>query len=157
MDLSSLRCFSITHLSFLIVLLVHAVLSQDASGCIPTPPSLDYLYTAYYETGAPIFDFDGPRGPRGLVAGSPGNFTGPSLTGEVLAAGGDFGGTDPNTGIFYSDGKLFFNTTDGAAIYVGTTGATQPDGSNHQRISFETADKRYYWLNDIVGKLPFPH
>ena len=44
-------------------------------------------------------------------------------------------------------------TEDGAHLWVQTSGPRVPAGELHLRVEIETGDKRYYWLNNIVGEL----
>lgn len=69
--------------------------------------------------------------------------------------GADWGVTDPQTGIFSADTRYNFQTDDGANIFLQTSGPAQPDGGLQLRAVFETGDKDYYWLNNVVavGKL----
>ena len=76
-------------------------------------------------------------------------------TGEILNLGADWGLTDPQTGIFSADTRYNFRTHDGANILLQTSGPAQPEGGLQLRVLFETGDKDYYWLNNVVavGKL----
>jgi len=78
-----------------------------------------------------------------------------SHTGEILDVGADWGVTDPQTGIFSADTRYNFQTHDGANIFLQTSGPAQPNGDLQLRALFETGDKDYYWLNNVVavGKL----
>jgi hypothetical protein len=101
-----------------------------------------------------------------------GNFTGPRLrgpaallrtpqltskqqltrwTGEILNLGADWGLTDPQTGIFSADTRYNLRTHDGANILLQTSGPAQPEGGLQLRVLFETGDKDYYWLNNVVA------
>jgi hypothetical protein len=72
-----------------------------------------------------------------------------------LNLGADWGVTDPQTGIFSADTRYNFRTHDGANILLQTSGPAQPEGGLQLRVLFETGDKDYYWLNNVVavGKL----
>ena len=137
--------------SHVLALLLVLRTTTAQSAIQPPVPSLAYLYTVYQVTGPSFFDIETPSGPRGIVPSYGGNFSGPGLSGTIIPAGGDFGGSDPNTGLFHVDARLGYNTSDGAAIYVSVTGVTQPDGSNHITSVHQTQDKRYFWLNDVVS------
>ena len=54
-------------------------------------------------------------------------------------------------GIFSADTRYNFQTDDGANIFLQTSGPAQANGDLHLRAIFETGDKRYYWLNNIVA------
>ena len=72
-------------------------------------------------------------------------------TGEILNLGADWGLTDPQTGIFSADTRYNFRTHDGANILLQTSGPAQPGGGLQLRVLFETGDKDYYWLNNVVA------
>ena len=59
--------------------------------------------------------------------------------------------TDPQTGIFSADTRYNFRTHDGANILLQTSGPAQPEGGLQLRVLFETGDKDYYWLNNVVA------
>lgn len=65
--------------------------------------------------------------------------------------GADWGLTDPQTGIFSADTRYNFRTHDGANILLQTSGPAQPEGGLQLRVLFETGDKDYYWLNNVVA------
>jgi hypothetical protein len=74
------------------------------------------------------------------------------IPGTLAPVGGDFGLYDANgTGTFYPDVKQTFLTDDGAVIQVFETGASQPDGTAHVKIGFETGFAKYTWLNGVVA------
>jgi len=131
-------------------------LSQQTPGTYtpapPPPPGLTFLYTCYAICDNRLYTTQGPRGLRTTIPIIGGNFTGPRLRGQILDVGADWGVTDPQTGIFSADTRYNFLTDDGANIFLQTSGPAQPDGSLHLRGVFETGDKNYYWLNNIVGK-----
>ena len=79
-----------------------------------------------------------------------GTFAGPRLKGKILDVGADWGLTDIQTGIFSADTRYNFQTDDGAHIFLQTSGPAQPNGNLHLRAVFETGDKKYYWLNNVV-------
>lgn len=71
--------------------------------------------------------------------------------GEILNLGADWGLTDPQTGIFSADTRYNLRTHDGANILLQTSGPAQPEGGLQLRVVFETGDKDYYWLNNVVA------
>ncbi|EON63513.1 hypothetical protein W97_02741 [Coniosporium apollinis CBS 100218] len=73
------------------------------------------------------------------------------MSGKILDIGADWGINDPQTGIFSADTRYNLQTDDGANIFIQTSGPSQARGGLHLRIIFETGDKNYYWLNNIVG------
>lgn len=56
------------------------------------------------------------------------------------------------TGIFLADTRYKLRTDDGANIFIQTSGLQQANGELHLRLVFETGDRKYYWLNNILGK-----
>ncbi|KAH7042846.1 hypothetical protein B0J12DRAFT_673260 [Macrophomina phaseolina] len=117
----------------------------------PSAPSLSYLLTAMVECKPFVFTTQTPRGLRTTIPIIGGNFTGPRLKGNILDIGADWALIDPQTGILSADSRYNLQTDDGANILIQTSGPTQPDGSTHLRLMFETGDKKYYWLNNIVA------
>jgi len=133
---------------------VYSLLSPSTSNApvlSRTPPGLSYLYTATVECSAGIYTTHTPKGIRTSIPIVGGNFTGPRLNGKILNLGADWGLTDPQTGIFAPDTRYQLQTDSGANIYVQTSGAMQPDKTVHLRLVFETGDKAYYWLNNIIA------
>ncbi|KAK3111077.1 hypothetical protein LTR53_014024 [Teratosphaeriaceae sp. CCFEE 6253] len=114
-------------------------------------PGLTFLYTAYCECLNNIYTTQGPRGLRTTIPIIGGNVTGPRITGKILDVGADWGLTDVQTGIFSADTRYNVQTDDGANIFLQTSGPAQADGTLHLRVVFETGDKDYYWLNNVVA------
>lgn len=50
-----------------------------------------------------------------------------------------------------ADTRYNFQTDDGANIFLQTSGPAQPNGDLQLRALFETGDKDYYWLNNVVA------
>lgn len=118
----------------------------------PQAPALEYLYTAYVECLNTVYETQGPKGIRKAIPIVGGNFTGPKLSGKILDLGADWGVIDVQTGIFTADTRYNLQTDDGANLWLQTSGSGIPEGGLHLRIVIETGDKRYYWLNNAVGK-----
>lgn len=70
--------------------------------------------------------------------------------GKVLNLGADWGITDPK-GTFSADTRYQLETDDGANVFIQTNGPAQADGKLHLRMTFETGNEKYYWLNNIVA------
>lgn len=140
----------------------------------PTPPALDYLYTAYVDCLNTLYQSQGPRGIRNAIPIIGGNFTGPRLRGKILDLGADWGVTDPQTGLFSADTRYNLQTDDGANLWLQTSGPSVPAGMHvqnshlwfiwtgtdcefhspgglHLRVVIETGDEKYYWLNNVVA------
>lgn len=128
-----------------------ATVAAPTNNTAPTAPGLEYLYTAYADCDPPIFTSQTPKGLRTAIPIIGGNFTGPRLNGKILNLGADWGLTDPQTGLFSPDTRYNLQTDDGANVYVQSSGTLQPDATLHLRLLFETGDKNYYWLNNIVA------
>ena len=69
----------------------------------------------------------------------------------MLPLGGDWSLTDNPNNTFYIDVRQTYATHDGAFIQVFETGYTEPDGTAHVRLTFETGSQKYFWLNTVVG------
>ncbi|EME85261.1 uncharacterized protein MYCFIDRAFT_122611, partial [Pseudocercospora fijiensis CIRAD86] len=117
----------------------------------PTPPALEFLYTAYADCLNTIYETQGPKGIRQAIPIVGGNFTGPRLQGKILDLGADWGLKDPQTGIFSADTRYNLQTDDGANLFLQTSGPSVPGGGLHLRVVIETGDAKYYWLNNVVA------
>ncbi|KAK3367909.1 hypothetical protein B0H63DRAFT_379075, partial [Podospora didyma] len=117
----------------------------------PCPPALKHLATLNITLAPPIPVGPGPRGIRNIYTITGGDFKGASLSGTIPPFGGDWGLTDPSTGVFSADTRFQFHTSDGADIFVFTNGPQQPEGVLHVRVAFETGHPTYYWLNNIAA------
>ncbi|RAH42620.1 DUF3237 domain-containing protein [Aspergillus brunneoviolaceus CBS 621.78] len=118
----------------------------------PPAPALSFLYTAYVECTETLMLSPGPHGTRKAIPIVGGNFTGPRLSGKILDVGADWGLVDPATGIFSADTRYNLRTDDGADIFIQTSGPKSPSGQLHLRLVFETGSRKYYWLNNVVGR-----
>jgi hypothetical protein len=119
----------------------------------PPAPGLTYLYTAYVKCTSNYPFGEGHMGIRSTIPIIGGKFTGLLLSGKILDVGADWGITDPQTGIFTADTRYNLQTDDGNNIYIRTFGPSQVAGGLHLHLLFETGAKKYYWMNNIVGKL----
>lgn len=137
--------------SFTCAALLFGANTVAVDATIPTAPGLDYLYTAYADCEPSIFTSQTPKGFRTAIPIVGGNFTGPRLKGKILDLGADWGLADPQTGLFSPDTRYNLQTDDGANLFLQTSGTSQPDGTLHLRIVFETGDLKYYWMNNIVA------
>lgn len=136
----------------------------------PAAPGLTFLYTSFVVCQNRLYTTQGPRGIRTAIPIIGGNVTGPRIrgltplntiraineatdkkAGEILDLGADWGLNDPQTGIFSADTRYNLRTHDGANIFLQTSGPGQPEGGLQLRVLFETGDKDYYWLNNVVG------
>ncbi|KAM7203399.1 Protein of unknown function (DUF3237) domain containing protein [Naviculisporaceae sp. PSN 640] len=123
----------------------------------PKPPGVTYLYTVNITGGDTYPVGAGPYGTRLVVPITGGTFSGPRLKGTVMPVGGEWGTLDanmanrPNQTAFHIDVRQTFKTDDGAYIQVIEGGHSQPDGSGHVYLRFDTGSDKYYWMNNIVA------
>lgn len=130
------------------------------------PPPLRYLATLTARLAQAQTLGETPRGVRKIVPVVGGTLEGPRISGEILPGGGDWALTTTD-GVLHLDVRLTIQTDDGAPIFVqyagirhGTEkalnamarGAPYNPEDIYFRIQplFETADKRYQWLNKII-------
>ncbi|CAJ2514035.1 Uu.00g021540.m01.CDS01 [Anthostomella pinea] len=116
----------------------------------PAPPGLAYLYTVNVTLGDAIDVGLGPKGTRIVIPITGGTFSGPKLSGNVLNVGADWGLADRN-GTFSPDSRYQLQTDDGANIFIQTNGPLQPDNTTHLRVTFETGNADYYWVNNVLA------
>lgn len=140
------------HYKTLIKTLVTLLAPTAVAFTPPSTPHLSYLYTAFVYCSPSIYETQGPNGIQKAIPIIGGNFTGPRLHGKILNLGADWGVTDPQTGLFSADTRYNLQTHDGANLFLQTSGPKQENGDLHLRIDITTGDKRYYWLNNIVGE-----
>lgn len=130
-----------------------AALVSATNTTAPPAPALTYLYTSYVDVSTPIDMGVGPLGDRLAIPITGGNFSGPLLSGTIRNLGADWGLIDTKTGIFSPDTRYQFLTSDGANIFVRSTGSQVPAiGEIHLRFVFETGSSKYYWLNNIISE-----
>ncbi len=127
---------------------------------------LDFLMDLGADVKARIIG-PGPFGTRQLFEVLGGEFKGPRLSGKVLPSGGDWMllGAD-NVGRL--DVRMMLETQDEGLIYMQFSGilevndrvvacwsgTLEPDFGDAYYVTtprFETGDKRYAWLNRLVG------
>jgi hypothetical protein len=100
-----------------------------------------------------------------------GAFAGERLQGKVLNGGGDWALIEDDRDTLRLDARITWETHDGAKIFVSYRGVLRPlseirrqrarggtlTGADYENLYFrtapvfETADRRYLWLNDIVA------
>ena len=107
-----------------------------------------------------------PQGRRRIIAITGGQFTGPRLSGRVLAGGADWQLIRAD-GVAYLDARYTLETSDGALIYVNNRGYRHGPPEVIERLMrgddvdpalyymratpwFETAAPKYAWLNRTV-------
>jgi hypothetical protein len=107
-----------------------------------------------------------PLGRRRIIAISGGQFSGPRLSGRVLAGGADWQ-LVRGDGVAYLDARYTLETSDGALIYVSNRGYRHGPPEVIERLArgedvdpalyymratpwFETAAPKYAWLNRTI-------
>ncbi|KAK3048808.1 hypothetical protein LTR09_009920 [Extremus antarcticus] len=97
----------------------------------PKAPALEFLYTSLVECANGLYTTNGPRRLRTTIPIIGGNVTGPRIE--------------------CADTRYNLQIDDGANIFLQTSGPSQKNGDLHLRVVFETGDKKYYWLNNVVA------
>ncbi len=127
----------------------------------------EFLMEMRLQTGQATSTGVGAHGERRFVVVDGGRFEGEHLRGAVLGGGSDAIWVEPG-GRTKLDVRLMLRTDDGAAIYVTYRGVRNGPEAVMQRlaagdvvewsdyyfrtlVTFETADPRYEWLNDLVA------
>ena len=126
----------------------------------------EHLFDMVVYLEAPLAIGDVPKGNRQILLGTGGEFKGEKLEGEVLPWGADWFLTRPD-GVGELDVRVNLRTHDGDLIYMQSlgflrysmevakrllSGAASPEEYYlRERTVFETASKRYDWLNSIVA------
>lgn len=107
-----------------------------------------------------------PVGRRRIIAITGGQFSGPRLSGRVLAGGADWQVIRAD-GVAYLDARYTLETSDGALIYVNNLGYRHGPPEVLERLArgddvdpalyymratpwFETAAPKYAWLNRTI-------
>lgn len=128
-----------------------------------------HLFDVRVRLNPPLDIGPGPLGRRVLFGSAGGTFSGPKLSGEVLAGGGDWALFRPD-GAMALDVRLTLRTEDGALVHMSYGGRwTVPDELRGELADparrhlvdparyyfrttplFETGAPACAWLNDIV-------
>ncbi len=94
----------------------------------------------------------GPTGTRMIAEVTGGSFSGPKLSGTIVAPGGDWVHARKDRTI-HLDVRLLLVTDDGESILMTYQGVGQPqeDGSTSIRSAptFEAGAEKYQWLNNV--------
>ena len=110
----------------------------------------EFLMDLVFKTGG-----GGAIGPRIIAGITEGTFEGPKLKGQVVTPAGEWGATRPD-GAYVIDVRLELRTDDDVLIFVSYRGIvyTPPaDQGGRYWVTtpvFETASKKYDWLNRTV-------
>jgi hypothetical protein len=129
----------------------------------------EHLFDLIVDLNEPLDIGQVPYGRRVFFGAAAGHFEGPSLHGDVLPGGGDWALFRPDRAMAL-DVRLTLRTHDGALIHMTYGGrwivparlrAEIADPEVRHQVDpaqyyfrtnplFETGDKRYAWLNDII-------
>jgi hypothetical protein len=110
---------------------------------------VEHLMDVHLDVTIPSMIPGGPHGTRVTVQITGGTFSGPRLTGTVIAPSADWAVVRPD-GTIKLDVRVLLRTDDGADIYMSYPGIGL-DGGARLRVApqFETGDERYAWLNAV--------
>ena len=126
------------------------------------------LFTLKLDVATPLtLVGDTPNGNRRIARINGGEFTGENLQGTVHSGGGDWLLMRPD-GVLTLDVRVTLETSDGALIFMTYRGLRHGPDAVMERLnsgqevdpseyyfritpSFETADDRYAWLNQLVA------
>ncbi|MFH1241082.1 MAG: DUF3237 domain-containing protein [Pseudomonadota bacterium] len=134
---------------------------------VSVEPSLRMLYTSVIEVEPPLQVGHSPYGERRIINISGGAFSGPRLSGRVLAGGADWQ-IIREDGIVEVEARYTLETRDRALIYVSNRGLRHGPKEVMERLAsgeevdpgeyyfrtipiFETGAPSYRWLNGIVA------
>lgn len=146
------------------------MLNRPSNGGVVAALGYELLYDIDFDLESALEVGPTPTGERRIVYITGGTFSGPRLKGRVLPGGGDWLIVRPDGGAML-DVRACLETDDGAIIYTYYSGrlvvpsellplwrdrqaAANIDPTGYYfRIApvYETAAKRYTWLNDIVA------
>lgn len=133
----------------------------------PVVPQLEYLLQATITLAPALVVGDVAVGTRRIIHITGGQFQGEQLRGVVLPGGADWQ-LVRNDGVAILEARYTLQTDDGALIYVQNRGLRHgppavlaalargeevDPASYYMRTTpiFETGDRRYRWLNDLVA------
>ncbi len=134
---------------------------------VSVEPSLRMLYTSVIEVEPPLKVGRSPYGERRIINISGGAFSGPRLSGRVLAGGADWQILRED-GIVEVEARYTLETRDNSLIYVCNRGLRHGPKEVMERLAsgeevdpgeyyfrtipiFETGAPGYRWLNSIVA------
>lgn len=133
----------------------------------PVVPQLEHLLQATISLAPALVVGDVDMGTRRIIPITGGHFQGEKLRGVVLPGGADWQ-LVRNDGVAILEARYTLQTADGALIYVQNRGLRHgppailaalargeevDPASYYMRTTpiFETGDRRYRWLNDLVA------
>ncbi len=141
----------------------------DAKGYQPPKPVLEYMARFYVDLVAPVWEFGktSDLGNRRIIPITGGKFEGPMINGKILNNGADWQVVTKD-GLAIIDTRYLLQADDGSLIYLQTKGfrygppevlakvgkgeAVDPKlYSFRMTMNFETASKKYEFLNRAIG------
>lgn len=141
----------------------------DTKGYQPPKPVLQYMARFYVDLVAPIWEMGqtSDLGRRRIIPITGGKFEGPMLNGKILNNGSDWQIVTKD-GVAIIDTRYLLQADDGSLIYLQTKGfrygppevlakvgrgeAVDPSLYSFRcTMSFETASKKYDYLNKAIG------
>jgi len=134
---------------------------------VSVKPTLRFLYSSRIEIDPPLIVGQSPYGERRIINITGGCFSGPRLSGRVLAGGADWQIIRPD-GITEVEARYTLETQDGALIYIYNRGLRHGPPEVIARLAsgedvdpgeyyfrtmpvFETGASDYAWLNGMVA------
>ena len=141
----------------------------DTKGYQPPKPGLEYMARFYVDLIAPVWEMGktSDLGNRRIIPITGGKFEGPMISGKILNNGADWQVVTKD-GLAIIDTRYLLQADDGSLIYLQTKGfrygppevlARVGKGeavdanlySFRMTMSFETASKKYAFLNRAIG------
>ena len=141
----------------------------DTKGYQPPKPVLQYMSRFYVDLVAPVWEMGqtSDLGRRRIIPITGGKFEGPMLNGKILNNGADWQVVTKD-GLAIIDTRYLLEADDGSLIYLQTkgyrygpadvmakVGKGEPVDPNlynfRMTMQFETASKKYDWLNKAIG------
>ena len=148
---------------------VYAASDADSNTMNPPKPNLTFMARFSVDLIAPIWELGktSDLGKRRIIPITGGNFKGPLINGEILNNGADWQ-TVTADGLAIIDTRYLLKMDDGELVYLQTRGVRYgpPEvmaevakgkpvdpGKYYFRLymNFETASKKYDWLNRAMG------
>ncbi|KAJ5701274.1 hypothetical protein N7488_008822 [Penicillium malachiteum] len=128
-------------LTYLVPLAAFAV---TALGSRPTPPNLEFLFSANLTKGSAYIYDQSDTQIKALQTLTGGIIAGPNFDGTVI--GGTALSTRGADGTIRADAHYLIQTSDGANILV-TESAAIP----YVAVLFDTSSEKYTWLNNVTA------
>lgn len=151
------------------ILPAHAASDADNTALVPPKPKMTYLARFSVDLVAPIWELGktSDLGRRRIIPITGGSFKGPLLNGQILNNGADWQ-TVTADGVAIIDTRYLLKLDDGEMVYLQTRGLRYGPPEVMAKVAkgepvdpaqyyfrlymtFETASKKYDWLNRAMG------